>query len=106
MALNPYKCAIAVQRGKLRGHIISKEGMAINKDKISAIVKVEAPKDAKGVLRVVGQVKWHGRYLRYLADVTAPITHLTKQDVDFIWGLAQERAFQFLKKMLVVSPIL
>ena len=37
MALNPYKCAIAVQRGKLLGHIIFKEGMSIDKDKISAI---------------------------------------------------------------------
>ena len=37
MSLNPYKCTIAVQRGKLLGHIISKKGMSIDKDKISAI---------------------------------------------------------------------
>ena len=88
MALNPYKCAIAVQRGKILRHIISKEGMAIDKDKTSAIQKAVAPKDAKGVLRVIGQVKWHNKYLWYLVDVTTPITYLTKQDVEFIWGAA------------------
>ena len=106
MALNPYKCAIAVQRGKLLGHIISKEGMLIDKDKISAIHNAEALDSVKGVLRVVGQVKWHGRYLRYLAEVTAPLTHLTKKDVPYVWSAVQEKAFQLLKKMLVVSPVL
>ena len=106
MALNPYKCAIAVKRGKLLGHIISQDGMSIDKDKISAIQKAQAPENVKDILRVVGQVKWHSRYLRYLADVTAPLTHLTKKDVPFMWSEAHEKAFQLLKKMLVVSPIL
>ena len=41
-----------------------------------------------------------------MADVCAPLSHLTKKDVPFVWGAAQEKAFQVLKKMLVVSPIL
>ena len=98
MSLNPYKCAIAVQRGKFLGHIISKEGMSIDKEKISAIQKAPAPRDVKGVMRIIGQVKWHGRYLRYLADVTAPISHLTKKDVEFKWESPQNRAFELLKR--------
>ena len=106
MSLNPYKCAIAVQRGKLLGHIISQEGMSIDSDKISAIQKATAPDNLKAVSRFMGQIKWHSRYLRYLADVGAPLTHLTKKDVEFVWGDAQEKAFQIMKKMLVVSPII
>ena len=93
MALNPYKCAITVQKDKSLGYIISKEGMSVDKDKISAIQQAKAPKGAKGFLCVVGQVKWHSRYLRYLADVTTPLTHLTKKDVPFVWSDAQEKAF-------------
>ena len=67
--------------------------MAIDEDKISSIQQAVAPTNAKGVMRVIAQVKWHGKYLRYLADVTALITHLIKLDVEFIWGVAQEKAF-------------
>ena len=37
MALNPFKCAIAVKRGVLLGHVVSAEGMPIHMDKIKAI---------------------------------------------------------------------
>ena len=106
MSLNLHKCAIAVQKGKLLGHIISKDGMSIDSDKISAIQKAAAPGNLKAAMRFIGQTKWHSRYLRYLADVCAPLSYLTKKDVPFVWGAAQEKAFQIVKKMLVVSPIL
>lgn len=35
-----------------------------------------------------------------------PSSHLTKKDINFVWGKAQEKAFQVIKKMLVVPPIL
>ena len=41
-----------------------------------------------------------------MVDVTTPLTHLAKKDVVFVWSDAQEKAFQLLKKMLVVSPVL
>lgn len=93
MALSPYKCAIAIKQGKLLGYIISQEGMSIDKDKISAIQKARALENVKVILQVVGQVQWHNRCLRYLASVTAPLTHLTKKDVPFLWTEAQEKSF-------------
>ncbi len=106
MSLNPFKCAIGVKRGKLLGHVISAEGISIDGDKIEAIQKVRSPKNVKELQRFVGQIKWHGWNLRYLADIMAPLSHLTKKDVDYLWGQAQQRAFEVLKKMLMVAPIL
>ena len=54
----------------------------------------------------MGQVKWHAWYLQYLANVCVPLTHLTKKDIDFVWDQPQEYAFQKLKKMLFVAPVL
>ena len=59
----------------------------------------------KQLSQFVGQVKWHGRHLRYLSDIMAPLTYLTKKDVELVWGQAQDKAFQILKKMLIVAPI-
>ena len=47
MSLNPHKCAIAVQKGKLLGHIISKDGMQIDQAKIAAIMNAPKPRTMK-----------------------------------------------------------
>ena len=58
----------------------------IDGDKIEVIQKVKPPQNVKELQRFVGQIKWHGRNLRYLADVMAPLSHLTKKDIDYVWG--------------------
>ena len=57
-------------------------------------------------MRFLGQIKWHCRYLRYLANICAPLSHLTKKNIPYVWGEAQNKAFGILKKILVVAPIL
>ena len=84
MSLNPFKCAIAVRRGKLLGHIISAEGMLVDFDKIRAVHKAQPPKNLKELMRFLSQIKWHSRYLQYLADICAPLSHLTKKDIPYI----------------------
>ena len=86
LSLNPAKCAFAVKKGILLGHIISSEGIAIDPRKVEMIVKAPPPKTVKQVMRFIGQVKWHSRFLRYLAHVCIPLTQLTRKDTEFIWG--------------------
>ena len=87
------------------GFKISKEGLSIDPNEMEVIQKVPIPLSLKQLSKFVGQVKCHGRNLRYLSDIMAPVTHLTKKDVEFIWGQAQDKAFQVLKKMLIIAPI-
>jgi ribonuclease HI len=47
--LNPEKCTFWVPRGKLLGYIITKCGIKLNPDKISAITEIYQVKDAKDV---------------------------------------------------------
>ena len=59
MSLNPFKCAIAVQRGVLLGHILSEEGIQVDPRKIQTIIKAKQPVNLKETSRFVGQIKWH-----------------------------------------------
>ena len=43
MALNPYKSVIAIGSGILLGHVVSKQGMAIDVKKIEVIQAAKAP---------------------------------------------------------------
>ena len=66
--------------------------------KIQSILNAKSPTDLKASSRFVGQIKWHSRHLRYLSDVCAPLSHLTKKGVDFLWIEAQEKAFRFSRR--------
>lgn len=106
LALNPSKCAFAVNRGILLGQVVSKEGIQIDARRIAAILDAPVPKNVKQVARFVSQIKWHNRYLRYLSHVCQPLTYLTKKKSVFVWGEDQDRSFRLLKRMLVIAPIL
>ena len=59
---NPTKCAFRVAIGTLRGHIVSQEG--IDLDKVKAIFNALGPKNAKALNRFLGQsdrtIEWFG----------------------------------------------
>ncbi|MCO5580356.1 hypothetical protein L7F22_034222 [Adiantum nelumboides] len=106
LSLNLAKCAFLVKRGVILGHIISEEGVSIDPNKVEAIKKAPETKTVKQLGRFLGQIKWHNRFLRYLAHVCIPLTKLTKKDSVFEWKEEQIKAFQILKNMLTVAPVL
>ena len=57
LSLNPAKCAFDVTSGTLLGHIVSKEGIAVDPRKIEAIIKSPTPKNAKQLGRFLGQLR-------------------------------------------------
>ena len=47
ISLNPKKCSLGVTKGNILGHIISKDGIYINPDRIEAIIKLLPPHNKK-----------------------------------------------------------
>ena len=82
LSLNPTKCAFGVTSGTLLGHIVSQEGIAVNLDKVRAILEAPVPTNAKALSRFLGQIRWHSRMIRYLADVAIPL-HTAVHKVPF-----------------------
>ena len=107
LSLNPAKCAFGVTSGALLGHIVSQEGIAVDPDKVKAILEAPAPTNAKGLSRFLGQIRWHSRMIRYHVDVVIPL-HTTMHKVPFQWTGVEQDAYDCLKEMLskvtVVQP--
>ena len=101
---NPTKRAFRVTSGPLLGHIVSKEGIAVDPDKINAIMEEPAPNNVKVLSRFWGQIRWHSRMIRYLADVAIPL-HTTVHRVPFQWTTVEQDAYDCLKKMLTKVPV-
>jgi hypothetical protein len=104
LSLNPAKCAFAVTSGMLLGHVVSKEGIAMDPDKVKAILEAPAPHNAKALSRFLGQIRWHSRMIRHLADFATPL-HAAVHREPFSWTEEEEKAFAALKLLLTRAPV-
>ena len=64
LSLNPAKCAFGVTSGTLLGHIISQEGIAVDLDKVRAVMDAPTPTNAKSLCRFLGQLRCHSWMMR------------------------------------------
>ena len=106
LSLNPTKCVFGVNSGVLLGHVISKEGIAVDEKKVQAINDLEAPKNEKELERFLGKIKWHGRFIRFMADLASPLYTLLHKDVPYKWTADHQANFETLKVLLTKAPVL
>ena len=102
ICLNPEKCKFMVRQGKILGHIVSKNGISTDLDKIRVIVDLTRPVNAKGVQIFMGHCGYYRHFIYMYALVARPLYVLL---VDFEWTNECEVAFEKLKKALITAPI-
>jgi len=59
-----------------------------------------------GDQRILRMVQYFSKFLPRLTDITKPLRHLTRQDVEWHWDEHKESAFEQLKEAVSVSLIL
>ena len=106
LVLNWEKCHFMVNEGIVLGHKISKRGIEVDKAKIEAIESWPQPKTVTQVRSFLGLAGFYRRFVRDFSTIAAPLNELTKKDVPFLWGTAQEEAFTVLKDKLTHAPLL
>lgn len=100
------KCHLGVESISFLGHIISKDGVAIDPNRIDTILAFPAPNTKKQVRRFLGMVGFCRRHVANMSEIVAPLTNLTKKDVKFEWSEACQTAFDEMKKVLTEAPVL
>ncbi|KAK1919383.1 hypothetical protein P3342_009107 [Pyrenophora teres f. teres] len=92
------KCEFEVKSTKYLGFII-------DAGKVKAIKEWEAPKTVKGVRSFLGFANFYRKFIRDFAKIATPLTRLTG-DVSFTWGKDKQAAFDKLKEIFVIEPVL
>lgn len=106
LKLKPSKCKFYQKKVEFLGHVVSKDGIATNPEKISAVVSWPAPTSVTEVRSFLGLCSYYRKFIRNFARVSAPLTNLTKKDVPFKWDQTAQNAMDVLKDCLVTAPIL
>ncbi|KAI5718631.1 hypothetical protein M8J77_024284 [Diaphorina citri] len=100
LTLNSNKCKFNLKEVKFYGYLFSKDGIKPDPAKVDGFCELDTPKNVSEVRSLLGMINYCARFIPNLASLTLPIRNLTKKDVEFCWGVAQEKAFITLKERL------
>ncbi|KAK1663967.1 hypothetical protein QYE76_052126 [Lolium multiflorum] len=82
------------------------QGIEVDPAKIEAIKSWPQPKTVTQVRSFLGLAGFYRRFVKDFGSIAAPLNELTKKDVPFVWGDAQQDAFMILKDKLTHAPLL
>ncbi|KAL6312984.1 hypothetical protein AAG906_006900 [Vitis piasezkii] len=94
-----------VHQGIVLGHIISKQGIEMDKAKVKLIVKLPSPTTIKGVRQFLGHVGFYRRFIKDFSKLARPLCELLVKDAKFVWDDRCQRSFEELKLFLTIAPI-
>ena len=88
------------------GHVINKDGISVDPDKIKTIEKWSVPKDVTDVRSFMGITGYYRRFIEGFSRIMNPITSLEKKWKKFVWDKRCEESFRKLKELLTTATIL
>jgi hypothetical protein len=95
-----------MQEGKLLGHIISKEGIKIDPNKVKGILKIDTPHSKKEVESFLGKINFLIRFILNLTEIIKHITCILRKGNKIKWNLEDRKSFEYIKVALNKSPML
>ncbi|WKA03533.1 hypothetical protein VitviT2T_021636 [Vitis vinifera] len=87
------------------GHIISSQGIEVDKAKVEPIIKLPSPTTVKGVRQFLGHVGFYRRFIKDFSKLARPLYELLVNDAKFVWDDRCQRSFEELKLLLTTAPI-
>ncbi len=101
------KTTIGFSKGKMVGHIVSKDGVTTDLEKLDRISKLPFPTTKKALRGFLGMVGYYRRFIHMFATKARPLTRFLCEDAPALMeDEVSRRAFEQLKSTLQVAPIL
>lgn len=88
------------------GHIISKDGIKPNPDKISAVQKYPIPRTPTEIKRFLGLLGYYRKFIPDFANITKPMTQCLKKGSKINLDTNYTQCFEKCKTLLMNDPIL
>jgi hypothetical protein len=88
------------------GHIINKDGLAVDPKKVADILNWKAPINVPGIKRFIGMAVYYRRLIEGFSNIARPLTALLANKVEFKWTQKWQEAFKALKEKLTTTPVL
>lgn len=100
------KCEFAQSKVKYLGHIIENNSTTPVFDNVVPLRNFPVPKTQKNVRQFLGKINFYHAYIPNAASLLAPLHHLLKKNVKFIWSDDCQQSFQTCINLLCSHPCL
>jgi len=104
------KCEFAKKELKFLEHIISREGIRTDPEKIEKMINMEPPKNLKELRSRLGLFSFYHQYIKGFSSITTPMYELTQIEngkyVPFVWNEKRQKAFNEIKRKMMMAPII
>lgn len=100
------KCQFFQHQVPYLGHVVSAKGIEVDQSKVQVIKQWPAPNTRLELMSFLGAANFFRRFIRRFSHEALPLTQLLEKDTPYVWGAAQQRAFEALKQALSSAPVL
>ncbi|CAM8981890.1 unnamed protein product [Rhodiola kirilowii] len=106
LVLNYEKCHFMVTHGVVLGHIVSHEGIKVDKAKIDLILTLPYPFTVRDIKSFLGHAVFYRRFIKDFSKKALLLSNLLQKDVPFEFTDSCREAFDELKQALTSVPII
>lgn len=106
LTLNLAKCDFLKDRIDYLGYEISADGVRPGEKKILSVANFPRPDNIHNVRQFLGLASYFRKFIENFAQIAFPLSRLLRKGEVWVWGTAQDEAFETLKARLVNRPIL
>lgn len=103
--LKKSKCFFGARSVAYLGHIISASGVAMDEEKVKAMLAWPVPTTVRAVRAFLGLASHYRRLIRDNGAIAAPLTKLLRKE-GFRWSPVAEVAFRSLRQALTTASVL
>ncbi|CAN6562567.1 unnamed protein product [Malus baccata var. baccata] len=93
-------------QGIVLGHIISEEGIEVDKSKVDLVRHLPSPTSVREVRSFLGHAGFYRRFIKDFSKIAQPLCRLLQKEVAFEFDDACSTAFKQLKEVLTSAPII
>ncbi|CAN6581013.1 unnamed protein product [Malus baccata var. baccata] len=106
LVLNWEKCHFMAKQGIVLGHIISENGIEVDKSKIDLVRHLPSPTSVREVRSFLGHAGFYRRFIKDFSKIAQPLCRLLQKEVAFEFTKECMASFNQLKELLTTAPII
>ncbi|KAM2976470.1 hypothetical protein FF2_013535 [Malus domestica] len=106
LVLNWEKCHFMVSHGLVLGHIISENGIEVDKSKVELVSSLPIPTTVRKVRSFLGHAGFYRMFMKDFSMISRPLCHLLQKDVTFDMNGECVVAFNKLKELLSTASVI
>lgn len=106
LKLSPEKCFFFKEELPFLGHVVSREGIHTDPEKLRVIKDFPIPRDLTQLRSFLALASYYRKFVKGFSAIAEPLNRLLKKGTPYAWTDDQQEAFEYLKLRLITPPIL